>query len=756
MFTDKIQAAQQPKLGTFLGVFTPTVLTILGVIMYLRTGWLVGHMGLTRALMIVALANVITGITALSFSAVATNTRVGVGGAYFIISRSLGLELGGAIGLPLFLSQACSVTLYSFGLAESFRIVWPGVPVQIVAFIVVIGVAALAFKGAEIALRAQVPLMILVAISLAALTVGALGHAPAGDLPTIHPSGEVEFFVGFSVFFPAVTGVMAGLGLSGDLKNPGRSIPLGAILATATGLVIYLVVPVLLTMGAPADRLRDDPLVWTEIAPGGAWLILPGLWAAIFSSAVGSMLGAPRTLQALLKDQLTSRRMARVVGGPKALFVGLIVSLGVALGTVFLGDLNRVAPVVAMFFLTVYGMVNLVTALETVSGDPSWRPKFRVPWVVSLVNGLACVAVMFLISPAASVFAIAAEVLLWLILKRRERKAGWGDARRGLYEALIRWALIKLESRPMSARNWRPHPLVFTQHPKQHLDLVRFGDWFSQRRGIVTVCRLVLGNLRETEFDLRGMRKEIQALLVQEGLVAFAEANVVPELVEGISTVAQANGMAGMESNTILLGWPKDRAMLGEFLRVMRRLESLKKSVIIGRINPRYLFPREGVERSVHVWWGGLQRNSDLMLLLAYLLTRNPAWRGAKVRVMSIASGEVAKTETETNLNKLFAEIRMDVEAHVVIKPEDKSVRQVIHEESEDAEVVFFGLASPAVGKEEEYAERLEQLAGDLGTVFFVKNSSLFVGELLQPTDQPEAPVAKDDEEEEEEKEEEV
>ena len=293
--------------------------------------------------------------------------------------------------------------------------------------------------------------------------------------------------------------------------------------------------------------------------------------------------------------------------------------------------------------------------------------------------------------------------------------------------------------------------LVFTQHPKQHLDLVRFGDWFSQRRGVVTVCRLVLGQLRDSEFDLRGMRDEIQALLEQEGMVAFADANVVPDVVEGISTVAQANGMAGMASNTILLGWPKDRSLMVEFLRVMRRLESVKKSVLIGRINPRYLFPREGVERSVHVWWGGLQRNSDLMLLLAYLLTRNPAWRGAKVKVMSIASSEVAKTETEIALSKLFSEIRMDVEAHVVIKPEDKSVREVIHSESEDAEVVFFGLATPEEGKEDEYAERLEQLAGDLGTVFFVKNSSLFVGELLQPTEVPEENTIEDEDDQDEE-----
>ncbi|OGF59561.1 MAG: hypothetical protein A2Y62_03730 [Candidatus Fischerbacteria bacterium RBG_13_37_8] len=162
---------QDRKLGTFLGVFTPTILTILGVIMYLRTGWLVGHLGLMQMLIIVAIGNSITLITTLSFSAVATNIRVGVGGAYYIISRSLGLEIGGAIGIPLFLSQTFSVTLYSFGLAESLRYVWHDIPIQKVTFIIVIAVGLLALAGSKIALKTQIPIMILIGISLMAITL---------------------------------------------------------------------------------------------------------------------------------------------------------------------------------------------------------------------------------------------------------------------------------------------------------------------------------------------------------------------------------------------------------------------------------------------------------------------------------------------------------------------------------------------------------------------------------------------------------
>jgi potassium/chloride transporter 4/5/6 len=717
------------KLGTFIGVFTPTILTILGVIMYLRLGWLVGNLGLIRIIFVVVLANAITFVTTLAFSAVATNARVGVGGAYFIISRSLGLELGGAIGVPLFLSQTFSVTLYAYGLAESFRFVWPGLPLMPVTLVVVIGVGVLAITGAERALRAQVVLMGFVAMSLAVLAIGAFVRSSGSDVVLHPPTGDVGFWAGFAVFFPAVTGVMAGLGLSGDLRDPGKSIPLGSIAAVVTGFLIYLLIPILLSLGADPTDLRDDPMVWSRIAVLGPWLILPGLWSAIFSSAVGSILAAPRTLQALARDGLAPRFLWRPTGDSRELLPGMAVALAIAVAAVFLGNLNAVAAVVSMFFLTVYGTVNIVAAFEVLSGDPSWRPKIKVPWPVTLAGGLACVVVMVLISPVAGLIALVAEFSLWLYLSRRAQKARWGDARRGLYEALIRWALIRLTERPMSARNWRPHLMTFVDDPLKELDLIRFSDWFSQGRGVVTVCNLVIGDLLNDELDLAGRRNRIQSVIDAEDIVVFPEVDAVNDVVEGIVNVSQANGMAGMSSNTVLLGWPEENNLRAEFLRVMRRLERLNKSFVLGRIRPKYMFRRENPK--IHVWWGGLERNGDLMLLLAHLLHSNPEWRGATVEVLSLASSELMRTRTETYLTKLLPEIRIEAEVRVVLKPKDQTVTELIHRESAEAAAVFLGLEVPAIGDEEAYAERMDRLAGDLPVVFFVKNSSLFVGELL-------------------------
>jgi solute carrier family 12 (potassium/chloride transporter), member 4/6 len=721
------------KLGTFIGVFTPTILTILGVIMYLRFGWVLGHLGLGKTFLVLLLANGITFITALSLSAVATNGRVGVGGAYYLISRSLGLEIGGAIGFPLFLCQVSLVALHSFGLAESLRLVWPDVPLQAAAIVIILAVGALAFRGAGVALRTQIPVMVLIGLSLLALAVGALftgGAPPRSSFETVAGEGTVGFWLAFALFFPAVTGIMAGLGLSGDLRDPQRSIPRGTLLAVFGSFSVYVLVLLLLHLGADPESLRENPLIWTEIALLGPWLIIPGIWGAVFSSAVGAVLIAPRTLQALALDRLAPRQLGRMATKRPEPIPALVLTVALALAMTALGDLNAVALVVTMIFLTVYGSVNLVAALEGLSGNPSWRPTLRVHWGVSLAGALGCFAIMLLIHAPAGIIAIAIELGLWLLLARRERKADWGDVRRDVYEALIRWALVRLARRPMTARNWRPHILVFVGNIERRLDLVRFGTWFSEKRGVVTVCELVPGDLLEIDFEPPERQREMEEVLRREGLVAFGKVGVVTSVEKGITAIAQANGIAGVESNTVLLGWPDEVERLTHFLRVIRRLRRLHHSFILGKVQS--IKPtREGVPQTIDVWWGGLYQNGDLMLLLAYLLTRNPEWRQARIRILSIASNALMKERTERALAQLIPEIRIEATVEVTVKGEGVSVRDTIHAQSRGSDVVILGLATPEEGNEEKHARRLFDLADGLPTCFFVNNGSLFIGELI-------------------------
>ncbi|MGB5661265.1 MAG: Na-K-Cl cotransporter, partial [Thermoanaerobaculia bacterium] len=448
------------KLGTFLGVYTPSILTILGVVLFLRTGWVVGQVGLGAALAIVVVAHVITVATALSISAIATNMQVGAGGAYFMISRSLGLEIGGAIGIPLFLAQTFSVTLYAFGFAEGVRLFWPDAPLRLIAAAVIVVVSLAAARGAESALKLQLPIMVAIGLALASLLVGSVLKSEGGVSLAEGVSEGEGFWLVFAVFFPAVTGLMAGVSLSGDLKDPKRSIPRGTLAAVLTGFVVYLTVPVVLAAAADTEALSSNTLIWFDIAIVPA-LVIPGLLGAILSSAVGSILGAPRTLEALVDDGVLSKAAQRTSRWSGRHHLLSALSTVVALAAVALGDLNAVAPVLTMFFLTTYGVINLVAGLELLSGSPFYRPSIKVPWSVSLVGALGCLWVMFLINELAALVAVSVEILIYLGLRRKAIRASWGDLRYGALMSLARAVLLRLRQLPVAPRNWRPNILVF-------------------------------------------------------------------------------------------------------------------------------------------------------------------------------------------------------------------------------------------------------------------------------------------------------
>lgn len=320
--------------------------------MYLRFGWVVGNVGLIGTLVIVTLGTLITFLTALSIASIATNAPVKAGGAYFLISRSLGVEMGGAIGIPLYLAQAFSVALYIMGFAESMVAIFPVLNIKVVGIVTTVVLSLLALFSTKAAIRAQFVILGVIAFSLISFFLG----SPIGGEGYELFKGPVEnsenFWVVFAVFFPAVTGIMAGVNMSGDLKDPAKSIPKGTFMAVGVGYLIYMIVPFFFAYRADAITLVSDNMIMQRLAYWGI-AILMGIWGATLSSAVGSLLGAPRVLQALVLDKVLPSKLSFLSKGsgseniPRAatIFTSLI-----ALVLVIVGDLNMIAPILTMFF----------------------------------------------------------------------------------------------------------------------------------------------------------------------------------------------------------------------------------------------------------------------------------------------------------------------------------------------------------------------------------------------------------------------
>lgn len=711
---DPSTSTDAPGLGTFGGVYTPSILTILGVIMYLRFGWVVGHVGLVGALVIVTLSTAITLLTALSICAIATDRVVRAGGAYYMISRSLGLETGGSVGIPLYLAQALSVALYTIGFAESVVQTFGLFDQVQVALVTTLLVGILALTSAEAAIRAQYVIMAVIVLSLVSLALGR-PLTPELEIP-LWITSEQSFWQVFAVFFPAVTGIMAGVNMSGDLKDPTRAIPLGTLAAVGTGYGIYMVLPVVLSMRATPEQLVENPLIMMQMSFWGP-AILFGIWGATLSSAIGSILGAPRVLQALARDGVLPgwlRWLGRGHGVMDEPRVGTIVTLIVATLTVMIGELNLIAPVLTMFFLTTYLVLNASAGIEGFLQSPSYRPAFRVHWLLSLSGAVGCLLVMFLINAAATVAAAGFVLVLYVWLQRRSLEAAWGDVRSGLWMAVLRAGVFQVHHTD-DPRNWRPHVMVLSRDPTQRWSLIELADALTHSRGLVTVSSVVLNGAGEPPERL-GFEDKIREYLNQrrvQALVRVFPAQQDP--FEGAGQLIEAYGLGPLVPNTILLGDCQNPERLEAYCGLIRRIHKAQRNVVILRENEGLGFGRR---RRIDVWWGGLQANGGLMLLLAYLLRMDIDWRNAQIRLKLVAPNEMTARMARGQLETLLKQLRLGFEAQVIVA-EGRMFDEILHESSRSADLVFLGLGTPGA-EFTEYYRKLHQRTEDLPTTIFV------------------------------------
>lgn len=450
-------------------MFTPTLLTILGVIMYVRLGWVVGNAGLVGALAILTLGLVITACTGLSLSSIATNTRIGAGGPYAIINRSLGLDIGGSIGIPLYLTRPLGVAMYIFGFREGVQwVIGPDLIPALVIDLAIFGLLfAIAYRSADLAFKAQYVIMAVIGLSLLSIMTARPETSHDWQVWGTYPGSVQNGFQGatfwsvFAVFFPATTGILAGANMSGDLDNPRRAIPVGTLSAIVVSAVIYYGLAIWAAASIPPDVLVSDyyAIINTSTYPV---LVVGGLLGATASSALAGLVGGPRILMAMGKNRILpySERLAELRDGePRN---ALAVTGGLTLLAIAMRDLNAIAPAVTMFFLITYAMINVVVLIEDGLGLPSYRPTLQLSPVIPAVGLAGCIFSMFIVSPEFSLVSVMVVGFIFAVLHRQ----GIGEnsqegVRSSMFANVAEWAANKVpvEDR-RSARGWKPNLLV--------------------------------------------------------------------------------------------------------------------------------------------------------------------------------------------------------------------------------------------------------------------------------------------------------
>ncbi|MFQ5876378.1 MAG: amino acid permease [Acidobacteriota bacterium] len=704
-------------------VFLASVSTILGAVMFLRFGYAVGHLGLIGSLLVILLGHMVTVPTAMAIAEIATNRRVEGGGEYHIISRSFGRTIGGAIGIPLYLSQVVSVAFYMIAFAEAFGRLLEvaeerfGIPtdprmVSLPASLILLGV--ILRRGASMGVRA---LWVVCGILAASLGLFFLGGGPAADaahgLPLAHHIDRPDpFILVFAICFPAFTGMTAGVGLSGDLKNPRRSIPLGVLSATLTGMLVYVALVVKLAASAAPGDLAGDQLIMSRIALWGP--IIPiGLAAATLSSAVGSILVAPRTLQALARDRVfptvrLNAFLARGRGPAHEPVAATLVSSAVALAFVAVGDVNFVAQIISMFFMVTYGALCSVSFLEHFAGNPSYRPTFRSRWYLSALGAVMCFMMMFQMRPFYALLALLIMIAIYKGLGyRRREERDLAAIFEGVMFQLTRRLQISLQRSDPGGRirDWRPSFVALSRKSLDrvdHFDLLR---WISQRHGFGQLIHLVDGTL--TPESSRKAEEIARKLIVQTEASragVFVKTIVAPSYMTALSHVAQLPGVSGLPNNGVLLEFSKEHSEeLAEVIEGARLFAPLGFNVCVLR-SAGFRF---GYRKDIHIWLTADDlASAPLQILLAYIILGHPDWEEAEIRLFACYPASEVKEEME-KVNQIVTEGRLPISPEKITPVAyggETSFEMATARRSSEADLVILGLRQKEIFESPERA----------------------------------------------------
>ena len=716
-------------------VFFTAISTILGAIMFLRFGYAVGNTGFLGTLLIILFAHLVTIPTGLAIAEIATNQRVKGGGEYYIISRSFGINVGAAIGAALYLSQAISVAFYLIAFAEAFVPVLDWVNATYDLQLVdkrLVSLPAMAllsllllYKGANMGMNALYVVVAILGVSLISFFMGSPTDSMANSIfsLTAKVDGNDQFFHVFAIVFPAFTGMTAGVGLSGDLKDPKRSIPIGTLAATVSGMVIYVFIAYKLASSATPDELNGTALVMSDISVWGP--IIPiGLAAATISSAIGSILVAPRTLQALASDRVLpslslTKWLSAGKGDSNEPFNATLVTILIGFFIIAVGNVNSVARIISMFFMVTYGAICLISFLQHFAADPAYRPDFKSRWYISLIGFIFTLYLMFKMEPLFAFLSLIFMTLIYYsITSTRDDNEGMSKIFQGVIFQVSRKLQIFLQKAEKDSDNWRPSFICISRDFFKRPAAFDLLAWISHRSGFGTFIHLINGYLsKETN---RKSQEELSRIIKIAGVSksnVFIDTMISPSFTSAVAQAIQLPSVSGKDVNAMLFEFSRENTEnLEEIIENVSLIKAIEYDLCILSSTERGF----GVKSSIHIWLTpGDLTNASLMILLGYVIMGHPDWRNASIKITAVFP-EDEIDDYQQKLSKMIKEGRLPISVHNIELIEQKpevGLKEIINQRSQDDDLIMLGLRYESLKQKR---SDLFKDFDDIGNILFV------------------------------------
>jgi solute carrier family 12 sodium/potassium/chloride transporter 2 len=714
--------------GWIEGVYIRCTLSIFGVIMFLRLNWIFAQAGVGGAIGIILYSVSVTSITTMSLSAISTNGKVAAGGVYFMVSRCLGPDVGVIVGLSLFIAQSLAVALNLVGFAEAVVSLEDGDfmvnaewDAKIFAIIGLVFCFSIAFLGANFEVQSQKVLFVSMLIALLMFFIGVFGSTRneglssgvmsstilAKNLSSKYDSGESWVTV-FGVFFPAATGIAAGSSISGDLKDASSAIPKGTFLAIGTTTIVYLAMGICMAAAFYPEGLIDisTQICAIDIALVPA-LVYLGVFAAGLSSALALLVGAPRVLMALARDNLVNLLNPFKTGyfSMDEPLRGYCLTVAIALAAILTLDLNQVAPIVTNFYLVQYGFINYAVAAAHFSKAPGWRPSFKYyNAYISAIGALQCLASMFMVGYVTAIITLCLCVIVYQYVVYTKPTVNWGESSQAAIHVKVLKLMYDLEKTKAHVKNWRPQYLFlsdgnFVDHP----DVIVAMKLMKKARGVNIVGTVLIGDLLDRYEDRANV--EYSHGISDYGVDAFTSVVVAPSMLDGVKSLLQIGGLGKLRPNTVILGYKKnwlqasDESM-NEYRDIIRVSFLTRHGVGVVRnltTSTNMILKPESLP-TIDVWW--LVEDGGLTVLAAHLIMRHKEYRerNCVMRLFIACSEDEAQLERQV-LTSLLSRFRIKAKIIIIDKNKEaseesliqfKALTQSTDEEMKDEKLRFF------------------------------------------------------------------